>query len=60
MRVACQICQADGAANLLFLLTCERYLDFPAVNGNIEYAKESASQAISAYLGRIPKKEEES
>jgi hypothetical protein len=46
MRVACQICQADGAANLLFLLTCERYPEVPAVNGIIEYAGESALQAL--------------
>jgi hypothetical protein len=46
MRVACQICQADGAANSLFLLTYERYPEVPAVNGIIEYADEDALQAI--------------
>jgi len=51
MRVACQICQADGAANLLFLLTCERYPEVPAVNGIIDYAEEGALQAILCARG---------
>jgi hypothetical protein len=51
MRVACQICQADGAANLLFLLTCERYPEVPAVNGITEYADEGALQALLCERG---------
>jgi hypothetical protein len=51
MRVACQICQADGAANLLFLLTCERYPEVPAVNGIIDYAEEGALQALLCERG---------
>ena len=46
--MACQIRQADGAANLLFLVTCERYLEVPAVNGITQYADESSLQALYA------------
>jgi hypothetical protein len=44
--LACQIRQAVGAANLLFLVTCERYLEVPAVNGSIDYPDKRILQAL--------------
>ena len=44
--LACQIRQVDGAATLLFLVTCERYLEVPAVNGFIEYSEQVVLQAL--------------
>jgi hypothetical protein len=46
--LACQIRQAVGAAVLLFLVTCERYLEVPAVNGIIDYASEGTLQVLLA------------
>ena len=50
--LACQIRQVDGADTLLFLVTCERYLEVPAVNGFIEYSEEVCLQVLCA-LARV-------